>query len=116
MSAIQRFLENMKRKQQERIDIDDDKTTNLTLRSFRRQVRRQDEEAEMKMLKDKIRAFELIKTRELVLGEKFEDGTHVIKKEIIKKKISEKKQFLSKNIFIKANKNTKKTILGKGFI
>ncbi len=86
MGVFQNLMNKLKEQDQAREDIDDDQTKDRFLRSLRRQRRTQMEELEKKRLKKDIKAFELERTRRVVLGEKIEDKTKLIKARIVKKK------------------------------
>ncbi len=109
MSLLRNFLENIRRQQQARKDIDDDETKDLYLRSLRRQRRTQKEEFEKERLKKEIKAHELIRTREAVLGIKTQE-----KIKLIKGKIKKKKSILTQEQFMIPKKRPEKSFLSRG--
>ena len=101
MGIFRNIAEGIKEADRKRIEQDDDKTTDLYLRSLRRQVRRQNEDAEKINLKKEIKEFELKRTRAVVLGVVVNDKTHLIKENVIKQRIKKKREIIQKQGIIR---------------
>lgn len=109
MGIVTRFFEALKEKEQEREDIDDEKTTDKFLRSLRRQRRTQMESVEKLELRKKIKDFERNRTRNVVIGKMVDDDDVFIKKKL-KKKI----EILKVKQFIIPKKRPQTSFLSKG--
>ena len=111
MGLLRNFLEGLREKEKEREEMDDEKTTDKYLRSLRRQRRTQMESVEKLELKKKIKDFERIRTRDVVVGKMVDDDDVFIKKKI-KKKI----EILKAKQFMIPKKRPQKSFLSKGNI
>ena len=111
MGLLRKLLEDMRNKQQERDEIDDDKTRDRFLRSLRRQRRTQMEFVEMQELKKKIKDFERNRTRNTVIGKMVDDDDV-----FIKQKLEKKIEILKVRQFMIPKKRPKKSFLSKGNI